>query len=266
MSENWESRGKEEIKYRGESYYTITPLPYYIARRKVLLQHLKQIVSKRNDSIVCDYGCGDGYYSSWLTKCNSKLMVDGVDIADSMLARCREEYSDNKRISFQQIDSHGELLEEGRYDLTLVIAVLAHISDEDVLEIIRNIKRSLCDTGLLVVFEQVGKHHVQGKNYVRRTISEYTKIFESTGMRIKKVTLIDFWMHRMFMERFIAKSFYKRQKGANDSDRRINANRNVFFRLLSTIFTALSIPRVFPDKKNGWGYALIEVEQLKGDY
>lgn len=44
----WEERGKGYCFYKGEDFYTITPIPYYFKRREILLKLLIKFF--RNDS------------------------------------------------------------------------------------------------------------------------------------------------------------------------------------------------------------------------
>jgi hypothetical protein len=68
MSENyWLDRGNNLYEYKGEKYYTITPIPYYLKRRELLLKNVENIINKLVEKKrflkICDYGCGDGYYA-----------------------------------------------------------------------------------------------------------------------------------------------------------------------------------------------------------
>jgi len=55
----WNSRGSNFFKYKGEYFYTITPIPHYYKRRKLLLNLIGERLRDKN--AVLDYGCGDIY-------------------------------------------------------------------------------------------------------------------------------------------------------------------------------------------------------------
>lgn len=40
MQTDWDKRASLFTKYKGENFYTITPLPYYYARRGIIIQSL----------------------------------------------------------------------------------------------------------------------------------------------------------------------------------------------------------------------------------
>ena len=61
VSHYWEVRGKKAFSYKGEVIYTITLIPFYVERRKLLLDLLNEIISEKNVYNICDFGCGDGY-------------------------------------------------------------------------------------------------------------------------------------------------------------------------------------------------------------
>lgn len=64
----WDERAKISYQYKKETFYTITPIPYYYCRRakiySLLTQWIKKIETENNSNniSVCDYGCGDGQY------------------------------------------------------------------------------------------------------------------------------------------------------------------------------------------------------------
>ena len=64
MDENsyWERRGRLKCYYKNEEFYTITPIPYYYKRRKIILELIEEYISKGEVQKVCDFGCGDGWY------------------------------------------------------------------------------------------------------------------------------------------------------------------------------------------------------------
>ena len=93
-SEYWDRRGELRVKYRGEWFYTITPLPYYFQRRALVLKLLKQALERKNIQRICDYGCGDGYYAEHLKGCFPEIEIDGYDISPVLLGTDKRENQD----------------------------------------------------------------------------------------------------------------------------------------------------------------------------
>ncbi len=257
MEENkyWDYRGSISYEYKGETFYTITPIPYYYARRKCILKMLYNFINRKDYEKICDYGCGDGVYLSHLKEMGLKCDIHGVDISFEMIERAKANCKGYDNVFFYLSDGKG-INNKERYDCIFSSAVFAHIDDSIIKSIFNNLGSHLNDdNGYLVFCEQVGKKHIKGDTYIRRTIDEYKDFLDKTNFDVEKVVLIDFWLHRLIFERKIAKKFYGRIKITDNSKKRIIANKSKWFRFLSTIFTLLSIPHTFDDVKNGWGYA-----------
>ena len=82
----WEQRAKNIRKYKGEEFYTITEIPFYVYRRNRILEILNgiSVEGKR----ILDFGCGDGYYSRYLKKRGAEVI--GVDISSGMVNLAKE--------------------------------------------------------------------------------------------------------------------------------------------------------------------------------
>ena len=146
------------------------------------------------------------------------------------------------------------------YDIIYSVAVFAHIDDKLTAQLFCNFADHLSKQGKLIICEQVGTRRIVGKTYTRRTIAEYEGLIEKAGFSIKEVRLIDFWAHRIFFERRLAKRFYQRMNAPTYHDRQIEANRHFLFKICSAFFTAISRPHVFK-KDNGWGYVFMIAEK-----
>lgn len=255
----WDERAQKSYTYKNERFYTITPVPYYYRRRQIILEFLKKQIKKTGVRSICDYGCGDGEYLRMLYKDEGHKGIawQGYDISDGMIKKAREICEEYKDIEF-------DLAEKGIpngvcYDLIYSVAVFAHIKDNVCGEIMDNFAGHISEGGRIILCEQVGKVRAEGETYVRRTVDEYIDVIKSAGLCVEKHYLIDFWAHRLFFERRIAKKIYKRMKSGNDFERRIEANTHTGFRMLSSLFTFISKPHIFKDGK-GWGYAFFIIK------
>lgn len=264
----WNDRANKMYMYKREKFYTITPIPYYYKRRKAIINLLTKHISASKALNVCDYGCGDGEYlrlaADYLNKKESQnqfVKWTGIDISDEMLKRarhnCRLIKDVNLEVSGTGIPGGGGITE---YDIIYSVAVFAHVNDELINQLFNNFYEHMSKQGKLILCEQVGTRRIEGETYTRRTIAEYRSKLEKAGFSIKEVKLIDFWAHRIFFERRIAKRFYRKIDAPTYHDKQIEANRHFLFKMCSAIFTALSKPYVF-QKSDGWGYMFIVAQK-----
>jgi SAM-dependent methyltransferase len=86
----WDERGAKSFLYKGERFYTITPIPFYYKRRKILIKLLKEIIHNDAVNTVFDYGCGDGYYLKIFSGFFPGKKYYGADISQEMIARAKE--------------------------------------------------------------------------------------------------------------------------------------------------------------------------------
>ncbi len=92
----WNDRANKMYMYKKEKFYTITPIPYYYKRRKVIIDLLAKHIITSKAADVCDYGCGDGEYlrlaADHLNKKESQnqfVKWTGIDISDEMLKKAK---------------------------------------------------------------------------------------------------------------------------------------------------------------------------------
>lgn len=258
----WDDRALKSFTYKNEHFYTITAVPYYYKRRQLILELLKKCIEKNGVQSICDYGCGDGEYLRKLYTMagggKSIVAWKGYDISVEMIGKAREICEECRDIEFG-IAEKG-ISDGSYYDLIYSVAVLAHIKDNVCKEIMDNFAGHISEGGRIILCEQVGKFRGEGETYVRRTVDEYIDMVKSAGLCVERHYLIDFWAHRIFFERRIAKKIYKHMKSENDFDRRIEANTHIGFRMLSALFTFISKPHIFQDGK-GWGYVFLVIKK-----
>lgn len=257
----WNDRANKMYMYRREKFYTITPIPYYYKRREVIVKLLAEYIMNNRAKSVCDYGCGDGEYirllADFITHRRSgeqNIEWGGVDLSREMIRQAKRACQFVDHVEFG-ISATG-ILSNRLYDVIYSVAVFAHIDDLHVENLFEGFKNNLSGNGKLIICEQVGTRRVEGETYTRRTIDEYKKILQKAGFVIEEIKLIDFWAHRIFFERKLAKCFYKKIDASTYHDKQIEANRRTGFKICSSIFTILSKPYLFK-KDMGWGYAFI---------
>lgn len=248
----WEERGKGYCFYKGEDFYTITPIPYYFKRREILLKLLIKFFRNDSKKKVCDFGCGDGWYLSYFEKFFPQNKYYGVDISETMIqrakGRCKEvnlEIS-NKGINFQE-----------KFDLVYSIAVFAHVkNDQTVKWLFENIYEKLDVGGKFIFFEQTGSFRTQGDTWTRRTQEEYCEMAKKSGFSLESKTHLRFSAH-VFFERTVAKIYYRYfAVGKNNFEKGLFANNSYIFRVLSSLFLKLSFKPIKSDKNSKFGNTL----------
>ena len=264
----WNMRGKESFNYKGEFFYTITPIPYYYRRRDILLNALsKEIatqISNKKSLRIHDFGCGDGWYLNYFHKIYkdfANIQFSGFDISESFIQKAKSILSDDISLYCGEIDDAYD--NDTSFNLIYSISVFAHISNKDISNIFNCFMQRLASGGRLVLFEQTsgGKNTIEGSTYIRRLASEYEEIAKRSGFVLTDKFAVDFTVHRLF-ERYIAKKLYKHFHGNTQTEQRISANKNIFFRLLSNIACMLSFNPIKRKDKNYWGNTFFVFEKV----
>lgn len=243
LKDYWEYRGRLSYNYRGDTFYTVSPIPYYYRRRAILLDLLASVIDNNNPTTICDFGCGDGWYLKYLSDRYPEKQWSGVDLSETMIDRAR------RRCPGASLFVSGVGIVHGsEFDLVYSIAVFAHVMDDGkVHELFKNISTKLSANRCFVAFEQTGHQRCQAEWSWRRTSNEYVILAEDCGMQIEKHVLVSFPIHRFF-EKQIAPLYYRfLSEGSNFTERRINANRSTIFRAMSSIMLTISGPPIRSD-------------------
>lgn len=255
QADYWNDRANMEYTYNGEKFYTITAIPYYYRRRKIILKKLASLIS--DSSKICDFGCGDGEYVRILSEGNTNCTFHGVDISEDMI-RLAQSRNEAERFTWE-ISGDG-IHKEELFDVIYSSAIFAHVTDEVVLSLFANIAGHVSDNGVFALCEQTAPVRYGGATFTRRPKSEYIALLEKAGFKEFECFTIDFWLHRLLFERKIGKYFINRyMKKHNETNRHVamvQLNKNRVYRFFSAACSVLSFPRKFK-KKDRWGYCFI---------
>lgn len=257
MKSIWDQRANYGVQYHGKNYYTITALPFYLKRQKILLHYLEPLIE--NSKYVCDFGCGDGFYIDYFkTRLKRLDYFYGVDISDEMINQARATNPHN----YYYISEEGlnVLGKEIKFDLVYSIAVFAHISDNLMDVIIQSIYDHLSYGSRLIIFEQVAPFRYSGDTFIRRTIVDYESYFSKYGFTVERKTLFSFSSHRFF-ERRIAKLYFKLFCKKTDFEARIEANSHFLYRFLSRMFLIFDSNPILENAESGWGNLFIVLKK-----
>lgn len=227
----WDDRGQASYTYKGETFYTITPIPFYYQRRSLLLGLMDTLLSKPSVETICDFGCGDGYYLQYFGNLYPEKKFYGIDISRSMI-ECAERKAPFAHLRIM----HDKINFDNTFGLIYSIAVFSHIQDDRVSFIFSNLFQKIAPGGNLVIFEQTGPTRKEGNTWCRRTTREYIELAYGAGFSVEKRCLITFPAHRLF-ERWIAPYFIKLFiSGGSHHERCIQANNSLLYRTMSEVF------------------------------
>jgi trans-aconitate methyltransferase len=217
-------------RYKGETFYTVTPIPFYYKRRALLLDLVKPFLTDAAVESVCDFGCGDGWYLTYFGNIFPEKKYFGVDISKSMV-ECAKQAAPFARLHISEtgIDF------SDKFDIIYAIAVFAHVKDNMTGDLFANIYEHLNPGSLFILFEQTGPKRREGSTWCRRSTFEYTEFAKSVGFEIEQRRLIALPVHRFF-EKKLAPLFIRLfVNGSDGHSRSINANKSYIFKLLSAV-------------------------------
>lgn len=195
----WERRGKNGYAYRGDRFYTKTPIALYCRRRQRLLTEREALLDDLPDGArVLDFGCGDGFYSVHFAKTFPRLRFFGCDIAASMIEHARHR-AEERGADCRCEHTDGPIPFDEDFDLILVVAVFAHIMEPDVRgRIIEDMHDRLEPGGRVVIFEQTGRTAHRGRTWQRLRPETYRRLFEDAGFKLRREILIAFPFYNFF--------------------------------------------------------------------
>lgn len=246
--EYWSQRAEKEYIYKGEKFYTITAIPYYVKRRKIIIDSLMQLIRKYNVARIADIGCGDGEYLNIIHEEDKEYC--GVDISEGMLQLAKQRCDNYKNVCFECSAEGTKKFDN--YDMAYIVAMLAHVDDETMKKLLSNIYQKISRGGVLCICEQIAPNEIQGNGWKRRTFEGYVEALRDASFEVDLTESfrIDFRVHRKIFERHLAKKFYEKKS-------RTECNKDKWYLTLSAICTALSIRRKWKKPLSGWGYAFI---------
>ncbi|MFP4083096.1 MAG: class I SAM-dependent methyltransferase [Candidatus Aminicenantes bacterium] len=191
----WEERGRRIRKYKGDWYYTITPLPYYVYRRERLLKEFAKLDFKGKR--ILEVGCGDGYYCGHLGHQHRELEVVGVDFSRKMLNLARKRLEEEEESS-SLCQASGERLPfpEKSFDIVYIIAVLAHLEESQLQKCARETSRVIGKNGKLVLFERVSPRFCKEEISTRRPPQKYIRLFQQFGLNLETYKCISSPLYR----------------------------------------------------------------------
>ncbi|MFO7866995.1 MAG: class I SAM-dependent methyltransferase [Candidatus Aminicenantes bacterium] len=232
----WDQRGRLSYTYKGEIFYTITPLPYYLKRRELLLKKLNLLInsmdSKPGSQIkIADFGSGDGYYCCWLAKKFAESNIYGYDISESMIKKARKR-ADSQSISNVRFICDDIAHEKLKFDVILIMMVFQHFrADNAVKRKISRMKELLKRDGKIILFEATARRKVKIDEMIRRPERFYMDIFQDHHFKLVEKEYISFPFFLKYQNTFL-KTWKKVLKGT-EAEKCIRINKNMFLKTLN---------------------------------
>lgn len=178
----WDVRSAAAFEYRGERFYTITPVTCYCERRRRIMDALQRLLATLPPQTrILDYGCGDGAYLRMLARSASAALF-GCDICAGFVARARDACGGSATVALMQ---PGRIPFETTFDCIYSVAVLAHILDDAALcSALRDVRAHLSPQGVFFMAEATAWWRRTGKTWTRRTPADYTRLLRQCGLRV----------------------------------------------------------------------------------
>jgi len=140
----------EEFGDNKQKFQFSDPNWYLESNHNILIRQesIEEFVGGKNNIKILDIGCGDGSITKLIEQNISELIV--VDSSTEMLKLAESTWI-NSKIKFTplKIDIETEQLPDGPFDLILVLGILAHVENHDVL--IAEISKRLSPKGVVII-------------------------------------------------------------------------------------------------------------------
>ena len=134
----------------------------YASTIEFLLDH----ISKVKFNSIIDIGCGDGRFTSELSKAFPDANVVGIDYSERAISLAK---SMSPNIPFIQMDIARSSPKE-KYDVGVLMEVLEHIPPEDVRNFLHGVSDLLCDRGVLFITVPHCNKPVESKHFQHFTV------------------------------------------------------------------------------------------------
>lgn len=176
--------------------------------------------------VVCDMGCGDGYYSIQLSKLvGPKGKVLAVDIQPEMLQqlsrRCAESNVENIDMIHGAV--HDPKLPEGEVDLVLMVDVYHEFSHP--VQMLEAIRKSLKPTGVIALVEfRAEDPNVPIFPEHKMTKKQIAKEYQANGFELDREYDRLPWQHLQFWKRSDKPVGNKSSSGKSNADTTTKAN------------------------------------------
>jgi len=156
---------------------------WYVVRRNLIIDWVKNHINLKEDDCILDYGCGTGKLVEVLREAGFK--VEGADYSDEAIAFCK------KRSIPDIIDLKKQPLEKHSYKIIILADVLEHAEDDTAM--LKEVAQSLCENGKLIITVPAYNWLWSGEDFVSQHIRRYSasslkQVFKQAGIKVSYCT------------------------------------------------------------------------------
>lgn len=140
-------------------------------------QKVLDLLVARVEGVVCDLGCGPGHHARYLR--DQGVQVVGVDLSPGMLAQARLR---NPDIEFLQASMYRLPVANESWGAIAAMYSIIHIPRGETVRVLREIRRTLCSGGLLLLAFYVGQATIRSWRWKNIPVSMTYTHFRSGEM------------------------------------------------------------------------------------
>lgn len=187
---------------------------WYRVRRGIVQDLLESFLTKSENNMLLDVGCGTGEQHKVLEQFGAAY---GIDFSPKAIGYCKRRGL--KNVSVGSVTSLE--YETDTFDAVLALDVLEHIENDE--KAMLEIHRVLKDGGVFIVFVPCfdslrGYADIMGQHYRRYTLPILTKRLEASGFVVEKKSYFNFFLSPpIFLVRFLARIFNYVHENENGS-------------------------------------------------
>lgn len=164
------------------------PLPFIIVRSLLdggQLNYLKKILKDYDIKDLLDVGCGIGDFSQITDK-----PYFGIDYNPNFISFCNKKFG-NKNKEFKVADINNFTIKK-RFDASILINTIHHLNDEEVIKILKNIKKST--KRIIMIHDALQQKNIISKFFYKldrgehfRSIEQQKFLLEKANLKIEKI-------------------------------------------------------------------------------
>ena len=177
-------QGKYSVNYLMDKKHELIARHRFVKDLKFIISNLPQ-----NREGLLDLGCGTGNYLEKLAPLFS--YSEGIDFSRLSINIAKQKFKNIKNIKIRCENVIQTKLKKN-FDLINVSEVLMYLDNEDVVSLLKKTNNHLNKNGLITLRESIASNKtvnldVGEHKTIRRTISEFYKLFSEAGLKVTKV-------------------------------------------------------------------------------
>lgn len=154
-----------------------------VYRNYVTNRLIKKYLKLRKSDVVLDFGCGVGRVARYLSKYSSR--VEALDASPEMIDYAEKNFENPSNVNYHVLSTKALPFGDKSVDKIFTFWVLQHLSDDEVIQVLREFKRVLNIDGKIVLFEQTLPVSMLYKDWsIHRTTEEYKRLISQSDLKL----------------------------------------------------------------------------------